>query len=198
MKQIAFLPWLRLKTTYCIAGVEFVPLRDVSSTTPPILTDAINPLTAILSGYIDRKGQPINNCVVATISDRGWNLADAGFVDVEWAAALLFLASLASNQYFRPIGSYVNSSSFRVLWQNFSGSDIALTSRRRDGRSIDGGYKHGQVKFSAPLQCSLGKTVKVDDVLLKALDRGNPGTARPYCGCVTPYLSSVSQTQMMG
>jgi len=155
MKQFAFLPWLRLKTTCHIAGVEFVPLRDASDATPPILTDAVEPLTTILSSYIDRKGQPINNCVVATIAGRGWDLADSDFVDVEWAAALLFLASWGSNQYFRWPGAYVNASSFRVVWQRFSGADIALTSRRRDGRSCDGGYKHGQVKFSAPLQCSL-------------------------------------------
>jgi len=50
---------------------------------------------------------------------------------------------------------------------------IALTSRRRDGRNWDGGYKHGEVKFSAPLQCSLGEPTTVDDALLAALDRGN-------------------------
>ncbi len=174
-KQIAFLPWLRLKTTYRIAGVEFVPLRDASNVTSTILVDARDSLNAILSSYIDRKGQSIDNCVVATIPGRGWNLLDSDFPDVEWATALLFLACWASNEYFRAMGPYVNSSSFRLVWQRFSGvpQDIALTSRRRDGSTLDGGYKHGQVKFSAPLQCSLHEPATVDDALLKSLDCGN-------------------------
>jgi hypothetical protein len=122
-RQFAFMPWLRLKKTYGIGGVEFVPLRDDSGVTPAVLGDAVEALTRILSGYIDRKGKPIDNCVVATIAGRGWNLGDDDFVKVVWASSLLFLAAWASNDYFpRWIGPYVNSTSFRVVWQRFSGA----------------------------------------------------------------------------
>ena len=48
MQQLAFLPWLRLKTTYRIAGVEFMPWRgDASDAISPVLADA--PLNTILS-----------------------------------------------------------------------------------------------------------------------------------------------------
>jgi len=172
----AFLPWLRLKKPHIIAGVEFVPMRDDAGVTAPVLVGSIDPLTKVLSGYIDRKGEPIDNCVVATIPGRGWNLRDDDFETVEWASSLLFLATLASNDYFpRWGGPYVNSTSFRVVWQRFSGvpTYIALTSRRRDGRHWDGGYKHGEVKFSLPLQCSLREPVRVDETFLNALDQGN-------------------------
>ena len=176
-KLLAFLPWLRLKTAYRIAGVEFVPWRrDASDVTSPVLASAIAPLNAILSSYVDRTGQPIDNGVVATIASRGWNLSNSDFLDVEWAAALLFLACWVSNDYFpRGIGPYVNASAFRVVWQRFSEApvSIALMSRRRDGRKGEYGYKHGEVKFSAPLQCSLGEPTTVDDALLAALDCGN-------------------------
>lgn len=174
--QIAFLPWLRLKTTYHVAGVDFMPLRDAQGATPILLTDLVEPLRTILSSYVDRKGQPIDNCVVATTADRGWNLSDFDFETVDLAAALLFLASWACNDYFpRWPSPYVNSSSFRVIWQCFSDSpiSIALISRRRDGRNLGGGYKHGEVKFSAPLQCSFCELAKVDEALLKALNAGN-------------------------
>lgn len=174
--QIAFMPWLRLKKTYSIGGVEFVPLRNNSGVTTPILTDVGEAVTSILSGYIDREGEPIDNCVVAIVPERGWNLADNDFTKVEWASSLFFLSAWASNDYFpRWIGPYVNSSSFRIVWQRFTGAPtyISLTSRRRDGRNWDGGYKHGEVKFSGPLQCSLRDHATVDEALLDALDRGN-------------------------
>jgi hypothetical protein len=66
----------------------------------------------------------------------------------------------------------VNSNTFRVVWQNFSGTPdwISLASRRRDGRTSDGGYRHGNVKFTLPLQCSLSNRAVVDQALLAALD----------------------------
>jgi hypothetical protein len=174
--QFAFLPWLRLKKPHTVAGVEFVPMRDDAGVTASVLVDSIEPLTKVLSGYIDRKGKPIDNCVVATIPGRGWNLRDDDFEAVEWATSLLFLAAWASNDYFpRWGGPYVNSTSFRVVWQRFSGvpTYIALTSRRRDGRNWDGGYKHGEVKFSVPLPCLLREPAAVDEAFLNALDHGN-------------------------
>lgn len=174
-RQFAFLPWLRLKTACRVAGVEFLPLRDESGAVAAVLADSIEPLTVILSGYVGRTGKPIDNCVVATMPDRGWNLVDSDFETVQWATALLFLASWASNEYFADwSGPYVNSSAFRVVWQRFARAPvwIALTSRRRDGRNWDGGYKHGQVKFSIPLHCSLREPSTVDGALLTALDQG--------------------------
>lgn len=171
-RQVAFLPWLRIKGPCRIAGVEFLPWRE-NNTVIPALAVCSDALTAILSGYRDRKGKPIDNCVVVTVPERGWNLTNSDFDAVRWAASLLFLTAWASNEYYANFtGPYVNSSSFRVIWQRFTGAPdwIALTSRRRDGRNMDGGYKHGEVTFPLPLQDSLRDVAVVDESLRAALD----------------------------
>src|SRR5262249_27824155 len=50
---------------------------------------------------------------------------------------------------------------------------ITLMSRRRDGHNWVGGYRHGEVKFNAPLEWSVSEPTTVDDAFLTALDCGN-------------------------
>ncbi len=172
-RQVAFMPWLRLNRAYRIAGVDFVSWRTATGAVPPELSGTEEPVGRILKGYIDREGQAIDNCVVATIPGHGWNLTDSDFDVVRSAAELLFLAVWSSNEYYpRFTGPYSNSSAFRLVWQRFSGQSegISLVSRRRDGRTVVGGYKHGEVKFSIPLQCSGPNSATVDEPFLTALD----------------------------
>lgn len=173
---VAFLPWLRLREPESVASVRFVPVFDKENRLAPELAGAEDPLKRILSSYRDLKGKPITNAVVATLVRRAprWNLADDDLADVGWATYLLFLAAFATNKYLgRGLESYVNSSAFDLVWQRFSGSPIYVTvsARRRDGGTMDGGYKHGEVVFSCPLQCSLRDHVQVDRDLLASLDR---------------------------
>ena len=67
---------------------------------------------------------------------------------------------------------------------------IAVTSRRRYGHSTNDGYKHGEVKFSIPVQCHRD-WAKVDEDCLKALDAANAsGDARRVTdGCYTVHRS---------
>jgi hypothetical protein len=127
-----------------------------------------------LSGYADRHGEPLTNCVVATIPGRGWDLEKEDFPTITWAASLLFLASWSSNDYYpRFGGEYVNSSNFRIVAQAFSGATpgyITISARRREGSTTHGGYQHGEFKFSLPLQISLREPASVDGSLLAALD----------------------------
>ena len=171
---VIFLPFLRMDSSHAVAGVEFLPLRDANDTTPAILEAAVRPLEKILSGYIGRHGEPCRNCVVATVPGRGWDLSPDDFPAVTWAASLLFLASWACNEYFpKFFGHYVNSSNFRLRAQKFSGTMpgyIAVSARRRDGSTMDGGYAHGELKFSLPLQVSIGEPAYVDTSLLAGLD----------------------------
>lgn len=174
---VLFLPFLRLKATCTIAGVEFVPLRDRDGKVPAVLESARGAVEKILSGYIDRHGDPLDNCVVATIPGRGWDLDRADFSVVTWATSLLFLASWSCNDYYpRFGGDYVNSSNFRVVGQAYSGSMpgyIAVSARRRDGSTTDGGYEHGEFKFSLPVQVSIREAASVDVKLLDALEAAN-------------------------
>jgi Protein of unknown function (DUF2934) len=172
---VLFLPYLRLKTGHSIAGVDFVPLRDGDEKMPAELTDAEKPLLTILSSHIDRHGEPFDNCVVATIPGRGWDLTRADRSTVKWAAELLFLAAWATSHYFPRFGGpYTNSSAFRVVGQAYVGDEpgfIALVARRRDGSSWDGGYKHGEFTFSIPLQVSIRDVTDVDEPFLVALGK---------------------------
>lgn len=169
-----FLPFVRLRSTHGVAGVEFVPLHDSDGHVPAALGQAESALITILSGYIDHQGNRFDNCVVATIPGRGWDLTKEDFPTVTWAASLLFLAAWAANEYHPSLGDgdYVNSSNFRPVGQGFRGAfpeTVSVSARRRDGRRLDGGYEHGEFKFSLPLQCSVSEPVKVDHEFLLGL-----------------------------
>jgi hypothetical protein len=144
---VLFLPYLRLGKSYRVAGVDFVPLRTKDGKVTSGLESSAGPLDKILSGYIDRHGKPLQNCVVASIPGKGWDIEESDFLSVRWASSLLFLSSWSCNSYYGlEIGRYVNSSNFRLVGQRFRGSMpgyIAISTRRRDGSSMDGGYKHG-------------------------------------------------------
>lgn len=179
--QVAFLPWLRLKSALSVAGVEFLPLRGTDGKMSDVLADLAGPMTAVLAGYVDLNSKPIDNCLVATIPGRGWNLQDSDFTTVKWAASLLFLASWASNEYFTSTpGPYINSTPFRVVWQRLPRVPkyVSLRYRRRDGDAWNGGNKHGTIKFNLPLQYSITSAVTLDENFLKALNVGHSAESR--------------------
>ncbi len=173
--MIFFLPYLRIKTRHSIADVDFSPFRDPDGRVTPHLENAVPALSRILSSYIDWHGTSYDNCAVATISGRGWDLNRTDGPTISWSASLLFLASWAGNQYFpRFVGAYTNSSSFRVVAQAFTGDEpvyMAVGARRRDGHTWDGGYQHGELHFSTPVQYPLRDAVVVDTQLLAALSK---------------------------
>ena len=89
----------------------------------------------------------------------------------------MYLASWSCNDYYpRFGGEYVNSSSFRIVGQAYRGSMpgyIAVSARRRDGSTTDGGYEHGEFKFSLPVQISIREPASFDVKFLDALDAAN-------------------------
>ena len=174
-RLIFFLPYLRLATGQSIGGVDFLPFRDPDGRVTPHLEGTERALSRILCSYIDRHGNPYDNCVVATLPGRGWDLNRTDGPTIFWSASLLFLASWASNQYFpRFVDSYTNASSFRIVAQAFTGKEpvyMAVGARRRDGNTWDGGYRHGELHFSTPVQCPLRDPVVVDAQLLAALNK---------------------------
>src|SRR5436305_12512262 len=54
---------------------------------------------------------------------------------------------------------------------------ISISARRLDGHSMDGGYKHGELTFNLPIQCSLRDNATVDEAFLNALDSANAAGA---------------------
>jgi hypothetical protein len=134
-------------------------------------------LSRILSGYLDGDGQVFDNCVVATVAGRGWDLTRADGPAVMWAASLLFLSSFAASHYFPRFGGpYTNSTVFQVTGQGFRGDTpvwITVVARRRDGSSMNGGYRHGEFKVNVPVQVSLRDFAEIDEDFLAALDRAD-------------------------
>ncbi len=170
---VMFLPWVRLDTAATINGVTFVPWKDDQGRTTAALTNIDAALATILQAYVDLEGDSVTNCVVATIGARGASLDDADFDRVRTASALLFLAAWANNEYFHPFaGRYVNATNFRMVAQSFRGEPfwIALTSRHRDGRRLNGRFAHEDLAFTVPTQCFPLTTASLDLGLLTALD----------------------------
>jgi hypothetical protein len=67
-----------------------------------------------------------------------------------------------------------------VVGQSFRGpkpDHIAVGARRRDGHTLDGGYRHGEFKFSVPLQVYVREAAKVDERLLAGLDSAHVAQA---------------------
>jgi hypothetical protein len=169
---IIFLPFLRLGAECPITGVDFLPLRDAQGHVPPALASAEAPLKKILSSYIDKRGKPLDNCVVATVPGRGWDLSPDDMPLVMRAASFLFLCCWSANQYFGH-GANVNATAFRTVGQSYTGTApdrITIVTRLRDGESWAAGYRHGEVKFPMPVQCSDRELASVDEPLRAALD----------------------------
>ena len=54
---------LECQKGYKVGDVEFLPLRDTRGNLPGALSGVKDPLLKILSGYLGRDGEPLNNCV---------------------------------------------------------------------------------------------------------------------------------------
>src|SRR3989338_863442 len=85
------------------------------------------------------------------------------------AMALFFLSSFSCNDYFT-YGAYVNASAFQPIFQEFQIPlrGLLFRRRRRDGFISSGGWEHGEVKLSVPLECAFLEP-KMDEKFLEAL-----------------------------
>ena len=160
-RLVGFLPWLPLKGPVSVGGFDFVPFLDSSGVVAASLAGLKDAFPIILSSYYDAQERPRQNCVVVTDQsaqhlDEAWNLSEARVDAVRWASSLLFLASWAANEYFTPIGSYVNDTSFQLYFQRFTEpvDFVSLSYRKRDGRVLYGGPRHGEIHFTMPLHSS--------------------------------------------
>lgn len=160
-KLVAFMPWLWLETPVSVAGFTFAPFLDKAGLVAEPLAGLKDTFPVILSSYCDIQQRPRETCVVVTDQSAGdpaepWNLSEDRTVAVRWASSLLFLASWAANEYFTAIGSYVNDTNFELYFQRFTEPPeyVSLSYRKRDGRVLYGGPKHGQMHSTMPLYAS--------------------------------------------
>jgi hypothetical protein len=157
-KLVAFMPWLWLEKPVSVAGFTFAPLLDKKGGVAEPLAGLKGTFPAILSSYCDIQQRPRETCVVVTDQSAGdpaetWNLSKDRIEAVRWASSLLFLASWAANEYFTPIGSYINDTSFQLYFERFTEPPeyVLLSYRKRDGCVLYGGPKHGRMHSTMPL-----------------------------------------------
>lgn len=121
-------------------------------------------------------GKSISQCTIVSLSNKQpeWYLDDKSddLDKIQKCLSLFFLAAMSCNNYFSQHSTYANSSVFQPIFQNLTVPPKwnAVQHRRRDSYILDGGYKHGDLKFSRPLECKSLKP-KIDGELLLALDK---------------------------
>lgn len=175
-RLIAFLPWLNLPAAVSLAGVQFVPFRDKKGKVFPGLSDLESSLRIILSGFVDLENRAIENCTIACIEGKSpiWDLSQEDHSLIQRAVQFLILAAISGNEYYAGgIGSYANAAAFQLLMQRFEEPPdwISFQIRRRDGVTLDGGYKHGEVRITVPSACRIVRAVSVDEGLVESFNK---------------------------
>ena len=82
---------------------------------------------------------------------------------------------MSSIRYFSHT-QYTNSSSFELVVEKFvlGNEYVSVVGRRRDGRSVDGGYEYGEIARQAPQSVHLSRVLQSDDEFLKVLSGPEP------------------------
>jgi len=169
--MLAILPWLKLQEPIKVGGVFFTPFSVSKGDPASLFYEFKEDITRILSSYRDIRGETIGECALSYTDEK--DPCDSS-IDIHLtsnAAHLLAFAGLAKNKFCVQLGNYTNSSCFETVFQEFSkgAKFIRIMTRRRDGCHYLTGQKHGEVKFSMPLECANRNTPVFDDALLISL-----------------------------
>ncbi|OGQ48141.1 MAG: hypothetical protein A3H42_00700 [Deltaproteobacteria bacterium RIFCSPLOWO2_02_FULL_46_8] len=164
--SICILPWISFDKQYKIDQISLTPIQTTN------LKGLFPELKTILSSYVDMIGRPIEQCSLLTIEGNNpvWNIKPSDDQRVMKAIAFFFLSSFSCNNYFTRCAAYVNASAFQPIFQEFQIPlrGLLFRRRRRDGVVSSGGWEHGEVKLSIPLECAFLKP-KMDENFLQAL-----------------------------
>ena len=168
---VTFLPWLKLSASAEVNGVSLWPFPlEINSF--HLSEDFKAQLRRIFDSYKDLQGNPISE--LAVVSFRNEPFKDLLPEEAEKIADFIRLFSfsiLTENDYYRQAGRYFNSSHFQHFHQRFQlGSRwIAPQTRRREGITLHGGYQHGELKFTMPLQTVTSQEARANASLLQSL-----------------------------
>src|SRR3989442_6792983 len=164
--QIAFFPWLRLRAPLTMDDFTFIPFLNHDGTVHQAFADLSEGLTSILHGYVDMQGRPIENCVIVTSAQRQpvWDLHDEDHERISKYAKILIIAAFSKNEYNTNIGCYSNTTHFQFVRQRFTlpVDFITYVTRRRDGSTMNGGYRHSQIRFPVPPQAQSASDICID------------------------------------
>jgi len=150
---VTFLPWLNL--SQAIGIDDFVFWRfpaDKDQFDAGARFDA--QLRRIFTSYVDVEGNPTRELTIASFrSDPFRDLSNDEAQGINELVRFLAFAVMAENDYYLQPGQYFNSTHFQHFHQRFQlGSTwIAPETRHRHGRTLHGGFRHGQLRFTMPL-----------------------------------------------
>lgn len=169
---LAILPWCKLKADASLGQVDFISWELGEEPARELFIDKEN-LDLVMSSYVDAHGAPIDKAAIAVHRNAGsdGSISEEEIHDISLAAQLLAFAGIAQNEYFPLIGQGTNSTCFRVIFQRIAEDNgIAISiSHRSTGGILDGGWKHGDVHLTLPLQCQYTTEVRFEDELTTAL-----------------------------
>ena len=171
MATLQFMPWCPIDKVYHAGEISIIPFdRDERSGDLDELT--ICQVRIILSSYRNLEGHPVEKVALIKYEDRPV-LADLNDNEIEITrecADLVCFSGLANREYFNQVGAYCNADCFLLYGQKFKDdpSFIGVTSRRREGRNIDG-RPLAETIFSIPVHTNYVSAVTLDEELLLAL-----------------------------
>ena len=133
------MPWCRIDGSYPVGEVAIIPF-DRDKPIDGLSGSDTDTIRTILGSYRSLEGQAIRYGALIMYEDRSL-LADLTNEEIEVTHELVGLAcftGLAKREFFSAAGRYCNADCFIVYAQKFENLDfIAITSRRRDGRTWD-------------------------------------------------------------
>jgi len=168
---VSFLPWLKLAEAVEVGDVVFWPYPDRRDYFP-VSSSLEAQLQRIFGSYVDVRGTPTDELtVVSFCADPFKDLSDEEADRISELVRLLAFSVMAGNDYYPQAGGYFNATFFQHYHQRFHPGSlwVAPDTRRRGGRTLHGGYKHGELKFTMPLQTVTPFKARPNQPLIQAL-----------------------------
>lgn len=168
--MLLFMPWCRIDDTYKSGGIEILPFERHK----PIkgLDDAAQcRVNTIMASYKTIEGRPVDGAALVHYSNKSPidNLTEDEIETANELAALACFCGLAKREFFHS-GLYCNSDSFTLYAQKFDKADFTtFVTRRRGGRTIDGGWRFDEIAITRPQHCDTIHNISLDKELLNAL-----------------------------
>jgi len=113
------------------------------------------------------------NVTIASISSEILSSENADRLNEIYNAVKVFaFCCIAKNQYFESHKNYVNASCFELVSQRFvyDNNMVSLYSYKRDGSTLDGGYKYEDLNILAPVWVRQCHQFGIDEKLLKSIE----------------------------
>lgn len=171
MPTLHFMPWCRIDKAIRVGEIEVFPFH-VDSAIEGVDTSATDHVKAILAIYRNLEGDPIDRCALIKYAEKNV-VADLTPTEIEVMHDLievLCFSSLAGRELFNQRGPYSNAACFTFYGQRFGGESgfTAITSRRRDGRTLSGRWLR-ETQITIPVHVAPVDRVKADEGLLSAI-----------------------------